>query len=75
MSYEQKIIEIIEKIKPFLIMDGGNIEYVKYEDNIVYVKLTGACSNCDMIDYTLKEGVEALIKQEVPEVKEVKNII
>ena len=71
---ELRIIEIIDKMRPFLVSDGGNIEYVKYEDNIVYVKLTGACKDCSMIDLTLKDGIEELIINEIPEVKEVKNI-
>lgn len=71
---EEKIIEIIEHLRPFLINDGGNIEYVKYENNIVYIKMMGACANCIMIDATLKEGIEAAIKSEVPEVLEVVNL-
>ncbi len=68
---EQKIIEIINKLRPFLISDGGNIEFVKYENNIVYIKMMGACANCQMLDFTLKEGIEAAIMNEVPEVLEV----
>lgn len=71
---ESKIIDIIDKLRPFLINDGGNIEFVKYENNIVYIKMTGACSNCQMLDITLKDGIEAAIQEEVPEVKEVINI-
>lgn len=71
---EEKIIEIIDHLRPFLINDGGNIEFVKYEDNIVYIKMSGACANCEMIDLTLKEGIEAAIKSEVPEVVEVVNL-
>ena len=74
MNEEQKIIEVIEKLKPFLIMDGGNLEYIKYENNIVYVKLSGACANCQMLDFTLKDGIETAIKEKVPQVKEVLNI-
>ena len=69
-----KILATIDKIRPFLINDGGNLEFVKYEDNIVYVRLSGACKECSMIDITLKDGIEELIINEVPEVKEVKNI-
>ncbi|MEG0617824.1 MAG: NifU family protein, partial [Bacilli bacterium] len=69
-----KIEEIIDKLRPFLINDGGNIEFVKYEDGIVYVKMMGACSNCSMLDFTLKDGLENAIKEEVPEVIEVINI-
>lgn len=71
---EQKIINIINKLRPFLISDGGNIEFVKYEDDIVYIKMTGACSNCQMLDFTLKEGIECAIKEEVASVKEVVNV-
>lgn len=71
---EQKIIEIIDELRPFLINDGGNIEFVRYENNIVYVKMMGACSDCIMIDATLKDGIEMAIKDEVPNVTEVINI-
>lgn len=71
---EEKIIEIIEHLRPFLINDGGNIEFVKYENDIVYVRMMGACANCIMIDATLKEGIEAAIKSEVPSVLEVINL-
>lgn len=71
---EAKIIEIINRLRPFLVNDGGNIEFIKYENNIVYIKMMGACSNCHMLDLTLKDGIEAAIKEEVPEVIEVINI-
>lgn len=74
MKAEKKIIEIIDSLRPYLMNDGGNIEFVKYEDNVVYIKLMGACSHCHMIDYTLKDGIEAAIKEEVPEVLNVVNI-
>ena len=71
---EEKIIEIIEHLRPFLINDGGNIEFVKYENDKVYVRMMGAFANCIMIDATLKEGIEAAIKSEVPSVLEVINL-
>ena len=71
---ELRIKAIIDKVRPFLISDGGNLEFIKYEDNIVYVKLTGACQDCPMLDVTLKDGIDELIINEIPEVKEVKNI-
>lgn len=74
MTDEQLIVDTIDKIRPFLINDGGNIEFVKYENNIVYVKLSGACENCELIDITLKDSVELMIKEMVPNVKEVINI-
>lgn len=66
---QEKIINIIEQIQPFLIADGGNVEFVKYEDNIVYIKIMGACQNCGMLDVTLKDLIEATIIDEIPDVK------
>lgn len=71
---ENKIIEIIEQLKPFLISDGGTLEYVDFIDGIVYVKLGGACAGCAFLDITLKDGIEQMIMNEIKEVKEVKNI-
>ena len=61
-----KIKELIEQIKPYLNMDGGDIEFIKYEENYVYVKLYGACQNCGYQDVT--------IKSEIPEVEGVINV-
>ena len=69
-----KILVLIEKLKPFLISDGGILEFVIYEANFVYVRLMGACKDCEMMDVTLKEGIEEIIINEIPEVKEVKNV-
>jgi Fe-S cluster biogenesis protein NfuA len=74
MNKIEKIKEIINEVKPFIENDGGDIEFIKYEDNIVYVNLSGACSNCPMAEITLKDGVESLIINEIPEVKAVVNI-
>lgn len=74
MNNEQIIIDTINKIRPFLMSDGGNIEFIKYENNTVYVKLSGACSDCEMIDITMKESIELMIKEIVPEVEQVINI-
>jgi len=71
---EKRIIDIIDTLRPFIINDGGNIEFVKYENNIVYIQMLGACADCEMMDLTLKDGIETAIKDEVPEVKEVINI-
>ena len=71
---ETKIIDIIEKLRPFLINDGGDIQFVKYENNIVYVKMSGACSTCSMLDLTLEDGIECAIQEEVPEVVEIINV-
>lgn len=73
-TQEEKIIDLIEQIKPFLIADGGSVEFVKYEENIVYIKILGACQHCGMLDVTLSDLIEATIMEEIPEVKGVKNI-
>jgi len=71
---EKKIKELIEKMRPFLINDGGDIEFVEYKDNIVYIKMKGACEDCTFLDVTLKEGIEEMLITEIPEIKEVINI-
>lgn len=71
---ENKIIEIIEKIRPYINMDGGNIEFIKYEDGFVYVKLSGACANCMGQDSTLNDGLLGLFQEEIPEIKGVINV-
>ena len=74
MKTEEKIKEMIEQIRPYLNMDGGDIEYIKYEDNIVYIKLLGACSNCLMQDNTINDGLLSMFQDEIPEIKEIINI-
>ncbi len=71
---EQKINAVLDKLRPFLINDGGDVQFVKYEDDIVYLRLMGACSNCDIMDYTLKDGIEAALKEEIPTIKGVVNV-
>lgn len=72
-NIEEKIKSTIEKIRPFLINDGGDLEFIKYENNIVYIKLKGACQGCPMMDITIKDGIEQLLVNEIPEIKEVRN--
>lgn len=74
MIIEDRINEVIDNLRPYLISDGGNIEFVKYEDGIVYIKLQGACANCGMMDITLYEGIECVLKDEIPQIKGVVNI-
>jgi Fe-S cluster biogenesis protein NfuA len=73
-NVENRILEILNVLRPFLINDGGDLEFVKYEDNIVYIRMLGACAGCYMLDSTLKDGIEAAIMEEIPEVKEVINL-
>ena len=74
MDVVSKIISVIDNLRPYLMSDGGNIEFVKFEDGIVYIKLQGACVNCSLIDMTLYDGIECVLKDEIPEVKGVINI-
>lgn len=71
---EEQVKELIESIRPFLIQDGGDIEFLRIEDNYVYIKLTGACSNCFYQDGTISYGIEALIKDKIPEIEGVINV-
>ena len=70
----ERIKELIEKMRPFLMGDGGDIEFIDYKDNIVYIKLLGACQDCAYIDVTLKEGIEEMLMTEIPEIKGVVNM-
>ncbi len=67
---KEKVEAALEKIRPSLRADGGDIELVDVQDGIVTVRLTGACGSCPMSTMTLRMGVERVIKQEVPEIKE-----
>lgn len=68
----EKVEAALDKIRPALKADGGNVELIDVtEDGVVKVKLTGACGGCPMSQMTLKSGIEKVVKQEVPEVKKV----
>jgi len=66
-----KVEEVLNKIRPNLVSDGGNVELINVDDGRVELKLTGACAGCPMSTLTLKLGIERILKQEIPEVKEV----
>jgi len=67
----EKVEEVLNKIRPQLMRDGGNVELVDVNDGTVKVRLTGACAGCPMSTITLRMGIERILKQEIPEVKEV----
>ncbi|MBN2429494.1 MAG: NifU family protein [Deltaproteobacteria bacterium] len=68
----EKVEEILEKVRPYLQRDGGDVELVDVEeDGTVKVKLKGACGSCPMATMTLKMGIEKTLKEHIPEVKEV----
>lgn len=68
------IKNVLDSLRPFIQSDGGDIEFVKYEDDYVYIRLTGACVGCSFIDYTLEDNVYEAIKEQIPECKGVLNI-
>ncbi len=70
----EQVLEIIDKLRPYINRDGGDIRFVKYEEGIVYVELLGACVGCVAIDSTLKDGVEAILLEEVPGIIGVEHI-
>jgi len=67
----EKIEAAIDRVRPALQADGGDVELVGVKDGVVSVRLTGACGGCPMATMTLKNGIERIIREEVPEVKEV----
>ena len=72
---KDQIITVLEIIRPFLNRDGGDIEFVDYKDGEVFVRMIGACAGCDLIDSTLQDGVATLLKEEVPGVVKVTNVV
>ncbi|MDI6801279.1 MAG: NifU family protein [Thermodesulfovibrionales bacterium] len=70
-----KVEEVINRIRPMLQRDGGNVELIEITDNdVVKVKLLGACGSCPMSIMTLKGGIEAEMKRAIPEVKAVEAV-
>jgi Fe-S cluster biogenesis protein NfuA len=70
----ETVEKALQKIRPALQADGGDIELIYVVDGIVKVRLTGACGGCPMSQMTLKMGVEKVLKQQVPEVKSVETV-
>lgn len=71
---KEKIEAAMNKIRPMLQRDGGDVELVEVEDGVVKVRLQGACAGCPMSQMTLKNGIERILKQEIPEVKSVESV-
>jgi Fe-S cluster biogenesis protein NfuA len=72
---KEKVQEVLEMIRPSLQADGGDVVLVDVtEDGIVKLKLTGHCAGCPMSTMTLKNGIERILRQEIPEVKEVVSV-
>ena len=71
----EKIRKILNKIRPYLNSEGGDLEFLDYKDGIVYIRMLGACVDCVVLYSTLKDGIEALLLENVPEVISVVNVI
>ena len=71
---ETQIIKILDKIRPYLNSEGGDLEYIGFKDGIVYIRMLGACMDCIALDSTLKDGIESLLIENILEVIEVKNV-
>ena len=71
MDVKEKIEETLKQIRPALQADGGDVEFIDEKDGVVKLKLKGACAGCPMSQMTLKLGIEKVLKERVPEVKEV----
>jgi Fe-S cluster biogenesis protein NfuA len=68
---KEKVEAVLNDIRPSLVADGGNVELVDVTDGTVKLKLVGACAGCPMSAMTLKMGIEKILKQQIPEIKEV----
>ncbi len=70
----KKIENLINDLRPYLNSDGGDIDFIKYENNYVYIKLTGACGECEFQDDTIQNGIYEYLKNEIPEIEGVINV-
>ena len=68
---KDKVEKVLDEIRPMLIRDGGNVELVSIDDGVVKVRLQGACAGCPMSQMTLRNGIERVLKEKLPEVKAV----
>lgn len=68
---EEKISEVLEKIRPYLLNDGGDIEYVDYKDGICYLRFLGHCANCSLMMVTLNNEIKDALINEIPEIIDV----
>jgi Fe-S cluster biogenesis protein NfuA len=71
-TLQKRVNEALNKIRPFLEADGGDVRLIKIENNVAIVEFLGSCKKCEMNNMTLKAGVEESIKKDVPEIKEIR---
>jgi len=75
LDKEKEVNEVLDELRPFLMNDGGNIELIKIEDDVAYVRFQGACALCAVQDTTFHDGIEKLILEKVEGIKKVELII
>lgn len=73
-TVEERIKDILDDMRPYLNAEGGNIEFIKYENGTLFVKLSGACAFCAYQDTTLQDSILKSLQEEIPEVKEIINV-
>ena len=75
MTLKEKVESALQKVRPSLQADGGDVQFVDVDnDGVVQVRLTGSCHGCPMSQMTLKMGIEKILKQDIPEVKSVESV-
>jgi len=75
MTVEERVQEVLDKLRPYIQRDGGDVELVEVEEGIVRVRLLGACGSCPSSTITLKAGIERALMEEIPEVREVEQVL
>ena len=71
---KEKINQTLDLIRPYLAMDGGNIEYIDFKEGTAYIRLTENCQDCEYANATISEYIEIVLKEEIPEIKQVINV-
>lgn len=74
MAIKDEIANSLEEIRPFLQKDGGDVEFVDYEDGILKVRLMGSCRGCPYSQMTLANGIKRALQQKFPQLKEVEGV-
>ena len=71
---KEKIEEVLDRLRPYLLNDGGDIEFVDYKDGICYLRFLGHCATCSLMNVTLNDGIKEALVNEIPEIVDVKLI-
>ena len=71
ISVEERVNAALDKVRPGILADGGEVWLIKVEDGVAYVQMLGACGGCPASNYTLKGAIETIVRADVPEIREV----